>query len=805
MYRTIHVTRRRSLVLGFLASLLSFSTGDAAEQTAFLREHCIRCHGVDTQEGDLRLDTLVAPGQQAERRATWSSVVAMVEAGDMPPEGENRPADEDVQAFLTWVGSQMAVPAEPLSALRRLNRTEYEYTVQDLLGIDVSLAELLPEDSSRQGFDNVAGGLGISSIQMMRYLEAADVAFEATIRRIQPLPAETRRVQLMEIKENIESVEEEKGGVIESHGSFVDFTSGWPPARIDPAHPIEDGMYRCRIAVWPHEPNDHRTLTVAVFVGPLFGPGKRELMGVYDVTGTPEEPRIIEFTTRMSAGHTMHILPWIYPEHVTYRDKHEARPGVGIAWAETHGPLDQMFPAPSQVRLFGDSETLEMAAGEPIWMRHRRGVKLHYVDSQAPHDDVARILRDFVPRAFRRPIDDALTDQFVQLALSRLDSGSNFEQAVRAGVTAVLCSPHFLLLNQESEIDDYTIASRLSYFLWSSMPDETLLQLAAVGELSDPSVRATQVERMMDDPKFERFVENFTGQWLNLRDIEFTTPDQKLYPEYDELLLHSMVEETRGFFRHILRENLSVLNFVDSDFAILNQRMAAHYGIEGVRGHEQFRVVALPEECVRGGVLTHASVLKVTANGTNTSPVIRGAWVLDRVLGQPAPPPPPGVPAVEPDIRGATTIREQLDRHRNTPSCARCHRRIDPPGFALEEFDVIGGLRQRYRALGDRKDKSIDWVKNTQYGLAEPVNAAGELPDGRTFTNSQEYRRLLLAQPDVIAQAIATKLLIYGCGRPITAAERASVDAVVGAAKEGGYGLRSMIHAVVETDLFLGP
>lgn len=771
----------------------------ADEAGRFFAQHCVRCHGAEKQEADLRLDTILPPGRGSAD--TWSLIADMIESGDMPPRKQPRPAVETTQKVLSWISEELARVSRPVPAVRRMNRVEYENTVHDLLGIDSSLSSFLPEDGQVQGFDNVAGGLGISSILMERYLEAADVAFESTIRRIQPLPPSTRRAVLMESKENIGSVKGNKGGVIESHGAFVDFTPGWPPARVDAAHPIEKGIYRCRIAVWPHDPGDHRTLTVAVFTGPLFGDGKRHLNGIFDVTGTPENPRIIEFTTEMGESHALHILPWIYPEHVTWRDKEESRPGVAIAWAETHGPLDQSFPSESQKQLFGNSESVSMAEGDPIYMRHRRGVKLHFVDSSQPRSDVERIIRDLVPRAFRRPVDEGLTRQFVQLALSRLDQGSTFEQAVRAGVTAVLCSPHFLLINQDREVDDFTIASRLSYFLWSSMPDDELLELAAKGRLSDPHVRFDQVERMISDPKIERFIENFTGQWLDLRDIEFTTPDKKLYPEYDELLLRSMVQETRGFFRHLLNEDLSVLNFVDSDFAFLNQRMADHYGIAGVRGHEKFRIVQLPEDSIRGGILTHASVLKVTANGTSTSPVLRGVWVLDNLLGQPAPPPPPGVPAVEPDIRGATTIREQLKRHRESESCNRCHVRIDPPGFALEEFDVIGGHREWYRSLEGKGPR----IPKTVYYEGLPVESNGELPDGRSFSGFNGFRRSLLEEPETVARAIAEKLLIYGSGRPVTHTERSSVDSVVENSRSKDFGLRSMIHAVIESELFHRP
>ncbi len=785
--------------------------GDAGLSAAlqpFFEQHCLKCHGPEKEKGDVRLDTLPLPGaggDPGEHEAvldTWFTILDAIESGDMPPKKEPRPASSETGPVIEKIADAIARAAGPPPiALRRMNRTEYEYTVQDLLGIDTPLAELLPEDGSVQGFDNVADGLTISAVLMERYLEAADVAFESVIRRFPPLPVAARRANLMEFKENIASVKGNKGGVIEVENAFVKFTPGWPPARIDDCHPIEAGLYRCRLAVWPHDPGD-RTLAVAIYVGPLFGPGKREFRGLYDVTGTPRDPRIIEFTTRMAEGETMHIVPWIYPEHVTWRDKEEARPGIAIAWAETEGPLDQSFPSETQRRLFGEDASLSMIEGASIWMRHRRDVKSHHVDSTRPREDAERIIRDLVPRAFRRPVDDALVDQFVNLTLARLDEGRTFEQAVRAGVTAVLCSPHFLLLTRDPAVDDYTIASRLSYFLWSSQPDAELMRLAAEGKLADPRVRHAQVERMIDDPRIGRFVENFTGQWLDLREIEFTTPDKQLYPEFDTLLQESMLRETRGFFHHLLEKDLSVQNFVDSDFTVLNERLARHYGIPGVKGHEAFRIVSLPGDSIRGGILTHASVLKVTANGTSTSPILRGLWVMDRLLGLPAPPPPPGVPAVEPDIRGTTSIRDQLEQHSNNETCSRCHARIDPPGFALEEFDPIGGWRTAYRSLGEGA-KAPD--PKVRYKIGPPVQSADQLADGRAFADFAGFRQRLLDEPDRIARAVAEKLLTYGTGRPITGADRAAVDAVIESAEKRDLGLRSLIHAVTENDLFLQP
>ncbi|MEZ6067304.1 MAG: DUF1592 domain-containing protein [Planctomycetaceae bacterium] len=770
----------------------------ATEPVAFLSQHCVSCHGANKPEAGLRLDGLAGP--DADHAGTWALIADRVEFGDMPPASEPRPDSAARREFVRWIGRELRSSTPSSSPLRRLSRYEYQTTLHDLLGIETELMDLLPEDSSLQGFDNVAGGLGISSILLERYLEAANLAFDGTIRRIEPLPPQTRRAVLMENNDNVVSVDEKKGGVITREGAFIDFSPGWPPARVDAAHPIEAGRYRCRVAVWPHQPGPDRTLAVAVFTGPLFGTGKRNFQGVFDVTGTPEQPRIIEFTTLLAEGDALHVLPWVYPEHVTWRDKHEEQPGVAIVWAETHGPLDQSFPSESQTRLFGDRETISLQPGTPIWMRHRKGVKEHTVDSSDPRADAARIIREFVPRAFRRPVPDHLVQPFVDLALSRLEEGSTFEQAVRAGVTGVLCSPHFLLLNSDRSVDDYTLASRLSYFLWSSMPDVELLRLAADGTLRDPAVRHAQVERMLKDPKSERFVRHFTDQWLDLNKIEFTTPDAKLYPEYDELLLRSMLAETRGFFRHVLDNDLGVTSFVDSDFAVLNQRLANLYGIDGVRGHEEFRVVALPSDSIRGGVLTQASILKVTANGTTTSPVLRGVWVLDKLLGQPAPPPPPGVPAVEPDIRGATTIREQLAKHAESATCNRCHARIDPAGFALEEFDVIGNWRTRYRSVEGKREDRVD---RTNYYLGLAVESDGELIDERRFRSFDEYRQCLLADREQLARSLATKLLVYGCGRPVTRRDQPAVDAIVDSTSAGEFGLRSMIHAVVDSELFL--
>jgi hypothetical protein len=389
--------------------------------------------------------------------------------------------------------------------------------------------------------------------------------------------------------------------------------------------------------------------------------------------------------------------------------------------------------------------------------------------------------------------------RIVKLFDAEFAEGRDFLVAMRTAAIAVLCSPEFLFLKEPAgKLDDHQLASRLSYFLTRSTPDAELL----AAKLTQPEVLRTQTERLLKSATLDRFVTDFTDGWLNLREIEFTTPDKQLYPEYDGLLLDSMLRETRGFITELIRSNLGVANIVHSDFAMLNSRMARHYGIPGVSGLD-LRKVKLPPDSHRGGILTQASVLKVSANGTNTSPVVRGVFVMDRILGMEPPPPPPGVPGVEPDIRGANTLRELLDKHRDMESCNGCHRVIDPPGFALESYDVIGGWRDRFRSIdkGDQVNLKIEGRK-VRYRLGPPVDAAGELPDGAKFANLADFQKLLLADEDRVTRSITEKLLTFATGRAMGFSDRREIDRLVAASKAKGHGMRDLIHAVVQSEVF---
>ena len=666
--------------------------------------------------------------------------------------------------------------------LRRLNRVEYENTVRDLFAVNVSVKEMLPEDAIAQGFDNVGAALNISPVLMERYLEAADAVITAALLPVHKLESKTERFDLYDSlpKWFVAGVWKQDEGVIlfrSSGDSASDLRQFKAPA---------PGRYRFRVAASAH--NSDTPLPLAALLGNFVVSGNyTRHLGYFDAP--PGKPTVIEFEERLGAKNdtikvTPVALPFVYLKHETMPGY--PGPGLKIHWMEVEGPFPDAWPTESYRRVFGDADP-----------------KLGTLA------DAEKLLRALLPRAFRRPVTEGEEKPFVALVAKSLEMGQPFEAALRAGYKAMLASPKFLFLREPTgPLDDHALASRLSYFLWSTTPDETLTALAERGELHKPEVLRAQVERLLKHPKARAFTENFTGQWLSLRDIAATTPDKALYPEWEELLQWSAVRETHLFFEELLKQNLSVKNFVDSDFAMLNGRLAQHYGIPGVHG-VAFRKVALKPEQHRGGVLTHASVLKVTANGTTTSPVLRGVWVLDHILGRPVPPPPPNVPAVEPDIRGATTIRDQLAKHRATENCAGCHARIDPPGFALENYDVIGGWRERYRIVTEQKHRVNNrtgplgkYLKGYEFGLGLAVDAGDVLPDGRKFADMTEFKKLLLTDPEQIARCLTEKLVTYATGQPVGFSDHAAVGRILAEAKGADYGLRSLIHAVVGSELF---
>ena len=494
----------------------------------------------------------------------------------------------------------------------------------------------------------------------------------------------------------------------------------------------------------------------------------------------------------------------------------DGQPGLVFRWMEVEGPIYDQWPPAGHQLLFGDLPMVgRKVATKPDHpsstnkFGQRRFKKAPGVEvvSKQPMVDAERLLRNFIRQAYRTPTDDGEVKRFLPVVKNALKLGNSFSEAMIAAYTAVLCSPEFLYLDEKpGPLGDYELASRLAFFLWNSPPDNELRSCAEKGELRRPEVLRAQTERLLADPKSRRFVEAFLDYWLDLRRIVGTAPDANLYSDYylDDLLTESSLEESRLFFAELLHDNLPARNIVASDFAMLNERLAAHYGLPPVQG-VALRRTRLPEDSVRGGFMTQAAVLKVTANGTTTSPVLRGAWIMERILGQKPPPPPPSVPALEPDIRGAVTIRQQLDKHRSLETCSACHAKIDPAGFALENFDVMGGWRERYRseAEGELAQGIAKSGQKFAFRYALPVDASGTLPDGRQFKDIRELKHLLLADEKQLARNLARQLAVYATGAPIHFADREQIEKILEHAGSSQYGVRSLILELVQSDLFL--
>lgn len=782
----------------------------------FFEQYCQGCHSEPKPKGDFLIKNLSQDFADKENRLQWLEVVEQVKSGTMPPKGKPRPPAEDVRNVTEWITGRAAAAETARSAsqgrvaLRRLNRAEYANTVRDLLGVNVDLSDLLPPDTSTTGFDNSAEALHTSSYLMETYLEAADRVLNAAIAN-GPRPwAIDRRFDIREEK----SVKP-KGSVYRHVEDGVAIFSSWVSANIQVTlwnfRTRFRGKYRFRISA--HGIQTDKPVSFHVTAGTLTAVTEERILDYYSVP--PDKPTVIEFVEQLEPQNCMRIvvdgLPALPPEVERTGAETYKGPGLVVQWVDVEGPLLESWPPPSHKLIFGDMNQAPAPLGDDP---HRREVV-----SQQPLADAERILRDFARRAFRRKVTDEDIKPFLARVQTKLDQKYSFEQAMRVGLKAVLVSPHFLFLREKTgagspaatkndstpatgtnALDDFALASRLSYFLWSSMPDEELLTLAEQGKLRQGDTLRLQVERMLRDDKAKSFTENFVGQWLSLRAIDATMPERMLYPEYDDILKVSMVKETLLFFDEVLKNDLSFTNFVASDFSMLNGRLAQHYGIPDVDGLD-FRKVALPPESHRGGVLTMASVLKVTANGTTTSPVLRGAWVLDRILGTPPPKPTVDVEAVEPDIRGATTIRDQLAKHRQNADCASCHTKIDPPGFALENFDVIGGWRDHYRKINEGEPATIKG-RRVRYLDGPPVDAADVLPDGRRFQNIDEYKQLLLNDKDQLARAMAEKLLTYATGAAPTLGDNPQIEGIVATVREKGYGFRSLVHEIVQSELF---
>lgn len=776
-------------------ALLLIGALHAAGQTprAFFAQHCEKCHSGEKPKGKFDITKLGTDFSDASNLEHWQRVLEQIQSGDMPPEDKPRPPEQDAAAAMKWIRGQVDAielarrAKEGRVVLRRLNRAEYANTMRDLLGVEVDLADLLPPDTSTNGFDNNAELLHTSSHLLRNYLDAADrVLDEAIASKPKPWILNKR----FDIKD--ERTVKPNGSVYRHVPDGVAIFAAWESANIRVTmwnfRSHVRGRYRFRISAYAIQ-NEGKPVTYRVTAGTLKEVTEERLVGYYSVP--QDKPTVIEFTEQLEPENRIRILaeglPATPPQVQEVGAENYKGPGLVVQWVDIEGPLLESWPPPSHRALFGD-------------LKQERVERERYeVVSAQPMADAEPLLTDFARRAFRRPVSAKEIQPFLERVRSALENGRSFEQAMRLGFKGILVSPDFLFLRERGpRLSDFELASRLSYFLWSSMPDEELLKLAAVNQLHEPEVLRGQVERLLRDPKSSSFTENFTGQWLKLRAIDDTLPDRTLYPEYDDILKTAMLKETKLFFDEVLRQDLPLTNFVHSDFSFLNERLARHYRIPGVEGMDM-RKVTLPAGSHRGGLLTMGSILKVTANGTTTSPIIRGSWVLERILGTPPPKPPPDVEAMKPDIRGATTIREQLAKHRNVESCSSCHKKIDPPGFALESFDVIGGWRTHYRATGE--PRVIDG-RRRRYWDGPAVDPGDVTPDGRRFENIDDYKQLLIENKDQLARNLAEKLLTYGTGAAPTTTDDTQIESIITRVRARNFGFKSLIHEVVQSELF---
>lgn len=861
----------------------------------FIAKNCIVCHGNERQAGDLNLAPFEKLSSLSEHREDWKLMVQMVESGDMPPAdvperlippgGLPNPSVEERNAAAKWIRGEFAradAAIKPLAGrvtARRLNRAEYNNTIQDLLGIKLWPADDFPQDDASHGFDNIADSLSLSPVLMEKYMTAAERAARTAIFGPEVLPPATKKLEQLEgpVLNRTEVPKE------------YDVTGLNTDRSLHAIHrfPV-DGEYVFRVTARGFRPLGSNPLELGLWLdGKLVTElqvdpkedGPSLLGGRQDLFGKPQEFRmfvpagdhwVAATVLRMFEG-----LPPIYngpnpskrnpPQNVAVQSgpapAEGARPRDGAqaaavaqaqpapAAAAREGGDAPATPAPAvaavprdgaaapatpaaannnAVALATPANPNAPAAETPPAGRGRGGrggrnrgnglapidtqIGIDYVDIIGPYkqtqgpsaESMAKlyprenfdraapgaareVLARFLPRAFRRPVTREEIAKYVALHDMVRKSGDSFEEGLAVALQAVLVSPDFLYRIErdppadkpEAPITEHELATRLSYFLWSSTPDDELLEAATRGTLRQPAVLEKQIRRMLQSPKAAALAKNFAGQWLQTRAMESVTPDFTMFPEFDAYLRMSMQRETELFFEHIVREDRSILDFLDANYSFLNERLAGFYGVPGVKGTE-FRKVDLTGT-PRAGVLTHASVLTVSSYATRTSPVLRGKWILDNILNDPPPPPPANVPALEETIKGKpdAALRDQLELHRKAPACAGCHVRMDPLGVGLENFNAIGAWR-------------------TQDGKL-PVDASGKLPDGRSFNGPAELRAVLRSDSKLFAACLAEKMLVYALGRGLEAHDRPTLKELTARLEKNDYRFSALVLEIVNS------
>ncbi len=841
----------------FVACVLMAMPAVGAEPTApaQIERSCSGCHNDREAAGGLDLTRLPWKLTDASLRERWGRIHDRIQQGEMPPDAADLPDDQRqqlVQQLRTAIhDSDLAEVREfGRGPMRRLNRDEFQQNLRDILQLPrLDIRDMLPEDREAHHFNKTAAVLDMSRIQLAAYLEATESALrQAMASGIEP-PASTRYHALAtRMFQEAETFGNREAMFYAKDSKLLPMDGGkLNELRKSNQHDPSVEMALFRAASWPYYgypegfiarlPGDYKVRFSARAVVQLPGfelkpatrpqpmtfraraPSGPDVSGDVRATGglidIAPEVAVHETVITLRKGETFEYsllgLPMPLARNVnngppTYRYPplpEGGQPGVAFQWIEVTGPIAPAQWPPSSHRVLFDDlpiRLLAMAAGQselPV-----------EVVSAKPREDAVRLLRRFAERAAHQPVPEASLRPYEQLILSKLDQNRPFAEAVMAGYKALLCSSHFLYLREPTADNaHFPIASRLSHFLTNNRPDDPLRQLAAEQKLRDRGILLAETDRLVASAGFERFIQNFTDYWLNLRHVRRDEPDIRLHPEYrfDDYLVESMEMETRAYVTAMVRENLPIRMLIDADFVLANDRLATHYGLPPMNG-SAMRKISIPEGSPYGGLMTQGAILKVTSNGTSTSPVVRGAWIMDRLVGEPPPPPPASVPAVEPDIRGAKTIRDLLALHTKSASCANCHARFDPVGLALENFDILGGWRTRYRGIekGDRISGIDRAGHDFAYTLADTVDASGKLRDGQPFKDVHDIKRLLIANPRRLARNLLHQFTVYSTGTPVRFSDRVEIEAMLDACASDGYRTRDLLHAFVTSRIFLG-
>ncbi len=798
-----------------------------------IESSCLDCHDDSVQKGNLRLDTLDPISSAPGSAETWLKIYDRVAKGEMPPKKKAFSAEE-IEEFTSILGAELrqydTQKQESMGrvGLRRLSASEYQHIVRNLLFLPhLTVTEYLPEDMEYHGIKNVADRQDLAYNQIAQYLEAAEASLQAaTALRPKPL-GKTKRygpTQLgahRKVFPKAHVIAEDKLVLVkhpqESQGPWGLFPSSREPGRYRvrlhmqstriPDSAFDSGEPHPEVSPMLEPGQKNQTVSLAITLG--------RFLQTFDVK---PELQTYEAEVWLHGGEGLCIQCSDLPQRgVRFVDgkKPKVWDGVAVEWVEIEGPIHETWPPQSHQALFGTlptkrwqesdgslaPRTLKIGTGKI----RRPSVVKYYVDSQDPAKDSTRLLRRFMSRAYRRPVTDEEVATMQARVTTALEQGICFHDAMLIAYKAVLCSPDFLFVTEQpGPLSGNEVANRLALYLWRSLPDKELIDLGRSGELLKPETLRAQAQRLIEHPKSNRFINDFTDQWLELDAIYATAPDRKLYPEYysDSGLVEALASETRRYMQHMVRRDLPIAHVVKSDFTYLNERLATHYDIPGVKG-SQLRRVSLPADSVRGGILTHGSMMKISANGFTTSPIKRGTWVLERILGTPPPPPPPDAGAIEPDTRGAVTIREQLDKHRRVESCAACHLQIDPPGFALEPFDVMGAYRTHYRSIDKGQPLFIDrGIARYRTKVGLPVEAHDQFM-GQDFADIHEFKDLLAKQDRQIAKNLLERLLIHATGGIATFTDREQIERILDAHEADGYRLQALILSIIETPMFL--